>query len=103
MWGNFFWLTSQLQDLLMDLYPDFYESFRVDVAPNWKTCTSLVLGCDLVTVHTKIKWPINLIIRPDHIVLYNKVFQFILKIKWALSSLNELKFTGKIYFILFYS
>lgn len=94
MWGNFFWLTSQLQDLLMDLYPESYEDCRVDVDPNWRLCVNPIAACDMISLHCKIPWPVNIIIRSEHITQYHEVFKFILKLKWGLNTLNRLRFLG---------
>lgn len=93
-WGNFFWLTTNLQDVLMDYYPDFSENCRVDVAQNWRQLTNPLEAWEKVSVHFKIEWPINLIIQPKHMTKYLELFKFILKIKWALYTLNGLKFSG---------
>lgn len=84
-----------MRDLLIDHYPDFYENCRVDVTQNWRGLTNPLQAWDKVSIHLKIDWPINLIVQQTHMDKYLQLFKFILKIKWALYTLNGLRFSGK--------
>jgi hypothetical protein len=42
----------------------------------------------------QVQWPLSLILTERSMEYYNTVFQFLLKIKWALFSLQKLRFSG---------
>lgn len=93
-WGNDVWLTSALQDIIMDVYPDFYEKCVVHVKENWRLWPDSFETCSMVTLQYNIQWPLNIIISSAQMVVYKDIFQFILKIKWGIISLTHLYFTG---------
>jgi hypothetical protein len=95
-WGNSVWLTSHLQDIIMDLYPNFYEDCTVQVKDHWKQCRDSLEACSLVSLQYKIRWPLNIVITEEHIAVYKELFQFILTVKWALYTINHLSFTGSV-------
>ncbi|XP_074035449.1 gamma-tubulin complex component 5 [Leptinotarsa decemlineata] len=92
-WGNDIWLTSHLQDIIMDAYPEFYDKCAVQVGKNWRVCSDSSEACDMTSLVYEIQWPLNIIISPIHMALYKELFHFILKIKWGLYTLNHLVFT----------
>ncbi|XP_072394670.1 gamma-tubulin complex component 5 [Diabrotica undecimpunctata] len=92
-WGNDIWLTSHLQDIIMDIYPDFYENCYVQVNKNWKACNDALEACNMISVNIEIPWPLNIIISSSQMTIYKDIFHFILKIKWGLYTLNHLSFT----------
>lgn len=94
-WGNSIWLTSHLQDLIMDSYPEFYERISVQVVENWKSCKDPLKACGMINIRFVLKWPSNIVIRDEHLDMYKEVFKFVMKIKWALYTLNHLYFDGK--------
>ncbi|KAF5297036.1 hypothetical protein FQA39_LY12250 [Lamprigera yunnana] len=90
--GNHTWLTSQLHDVIVDVHPHFYDKASVELNDNWRLVDTLK-GCEMINIQCRIDWPVNIIIRSEHIIMYKELFQFILKIKWALYTLNHLYFT----------
>ncbi|RZC36219.1 Spc97 Spc98 domain containing protein [Asbolus verrucosus] len=94
-WGNSVWLTSHLQDIIMDLYPNFYEDCTVQVEIHWRQCRDSLEACALLCLQYEIKWPLNIIITREHTEMYRDLFRFILKLKWALYTMNHLSFLGK--------
>lgn len=98
-WCNKIWLTTHLQDIIMDLYPDFYENCSVDIKENWIVCVDGLNACNLINLHHNLQWPLNIIITEAQMHIYKNIFQFILKLKWALYTINRLNFSGK-YFII---
>ncbi|KAJ3650794.1 hypothetical protein Zmor_016873 [Zophobas morio] len=92
-WGNSVWLTSHLQDVIMDLYPTFSDDCSVQVKDFWKQCRDSLEACTLLNVQYDIKWPLSIIITTEHIAMYKEVFHFLLKLKWALYTVNHLFFT----------
>lgn len=79
----------------MDAYPNFYKECTIEVKDCWKLCTDALKACKMINVHYHIHWPVNIIIRDEHMNMYKSLFQFILKIKWALYTLNHLYFSGR--------
>ncbi|XP_076256515.1 gamma-tubulin complex component 5-like [Rhynchophorus ferrugineus] len=92
-WANDIWLTSHLQDIFMDVYPEFYEKCSVQVKDGWSVCMDSLSASSLINIYYEIWWPLNIIITPEQIVLYQEIFQFLLKLKWALHTLNHLVFS----------
>ncbi|KAK5638877.1 hypothetical protein RI129_013172 [Pyrocoelia pectoralis] len=86
-------LTSHLQDTIADVYPKLYNKATVDLKENWQLSTDPVTICQKLNIHYQIEWPINIIIQDEHITMYSYMFQFILKVKWSLYTLNYLYFT----------
>lgn len=92
-WGNDIWLTSHLQDIIIDYHPDLFDKCSVTVKEYWKECKDPIKACDFINIHYRIDWPVNIIINDAQLELYQDIFQFILKIKWALFTLNNLYFS----------
>jgi len=90
---NNVWLTLQLHDIFSDIYPNFYTKTSVQVKDSHVFVNSL-RACDLITINYDISWPLTIIVSPADLQQYNEAFQFVLKIKWALHTLNQLKFSG---------
>lgn len=97
-WGNSVWLTSHLQDVIMDQYPNFYEDCTVQVNEMWKQCRDSLKACSLLTIQYEIKWPLSIIITEEQIIMYKEIFEIVLKLKWALYTTNHLVFGGKMIF-----
>lgn len=79
----------------MDMYPKFSEYVIVDVKENWRVCIDPLKMCKMINVQYQIQWPLNIIIRNEHMEMYKDLFRFILLIKWALHTLNHLYFSGE--------
>ncbi|XP_030748317.1 gamma-tubulin complex component 5-like [Sitophilus oryzae] len=92
-WANDIWLTSHLQYIFMDIYPEFYEKCSVQVKDGRSLCTDSLSVCSLINIHYDIQWPLNIIIKQEQIELYQNIFRFLLKLKWALHTLNHLVFS----------
>lgn len=95
-WGNPFWLTSHLQDVLMDPYPNFFEDCCVKTKENWKQCRDSLEALTLLSIHYNIQWPLNIVITEKHLNIYHDFFELILKLKWALNTVNHLYFKGRL-------
>lgn len=92
-WGNDIWLTSHLQDILMDIYPEHYDRVNVLVKDAWRDFLNDPLkACSMLRLHYELNWPVNVIISKQNLILYKDLFDFILQIKWALFTLNHLHF-----------
>lgn len=76
----------------MDSYPDFCDSCTVITGEDWKSCTDPLTALNLIKIRFIIKWPINIIIRTENMKMYNEIFEFNMKIKWASYTLGHLLF-----------
>ncbi|CAH1956605.1 unnamed protein product [Acanthoscelides obtectus] len=92
-WGNVLRLTSNLRDILVDIYPEFYQKCSVFVGDGWMLKADPLETCDMVKIKYEIEWPLNIVIDSKQMELYKQVFQFILKLKWGLYTVNHLMFT----------
>lgn len=93
-WGNNIWLSSHLQDIIIDYQPDLYERVSVLIPKYWKQINDPIKACEMLEVHFKIDWPINLIITEEQMKKYQEIFTFILLLKYALYTLNQLSFSN---------
>ncbi|GJQ85078.1 hypothetical protein Trydic_g3734 [Trypoxylus dichotomus] len=89
---NDIWLTAQLHDIMLDLYPNFYEKCVVKVVDSTQVLDDPLRACELIDINYIITWPVNLIIGERHLEMYSELFRLILKVKWALYTLNHLYF-----------
>nr|CAH7712327.1 unnamed protein product [Callosobruchus chinensis] len=92
-WGNVLRLTSNLRDILMDMYPEFYKKCSVVVGEGWMLGGDPSESCNMVKVKFDVEWPLNIVIDSKQMELYKEMFQFILKLKWGLYTVNHLMFT----------
>ncbi|XP_032811568.2 gamma-tubulin complex component 5-like isoform X2 [Petromyzon marinus] len=53
---------------------------------------SLVHALDGLRLHYKVPWPLDIVISNEDQALYNDIFLFLLKVKWAKCSLEQLRF-----------
>ncbi|XP_076685687.1 gamma-tubulin complex component 5 isoform X2 [Andrena cerasifolii] len=90
-WSNSYFLSCILEEILSQWWPDSSSRWCVTVC---NTHTNQVLeAVDNITLHYAIGWPINIILNEKTFVKYNEIFRFQLKLKWALWTLNNLKFS----------
>ncbi|KAJ8916483.1 hypothetical protein NQ315_000125 [Exocentrus adspersus] len=92
-WGNDIWLSAHLQDTVMDAYPEFYDTCRVQVKETWRQCLDSLDACGSISVQYEVRWPLNIVITAAQMAVYQDIFRFVMKIKWALYTVNHLVFT----------
>ncbi|XP_053979721.1 gamma-tubulin complex component 5 isoform X1 [Hylaeus volcanicus] len=91
MWCNPYFLSCILEEVLSPCWPDSSSRWSVTVC---STNTNQVLvAVDNITLHYAIGWPINIILNEKTFVKYNEIFRFQLRLKWALWTLNNLRFS----------
>ena len=88
-------MTSQLQDILVDLYPTLYDKCDVAITCSWSDCVDPIKACSTFKVKYIVDWPVSMIITKEHLEMYDELFNLVLKVKWALHTLNRLNFEGK--------
>lgn len=91
-WINPYDLTSVLEEVLSDEWRDSssHNHWSITVEDH---CTSQVLkAVDRTVLNYSIDWPVNMVLTDEVLAKYNGIFRFQLKLKWALWSLDNLKF-----------
>lgn len=94
MWNNSYFLSCILEEILSQQWPDsssYWSIIVQDVSTH-----QVVQAVDSITLYYATGWPINIVLNEDILTKYNEIFRFQLKLKWALWTLNNLKFVGKI-------
>lgn len=94
MWNNSYFLSCILEEILSQQWPDsssYWSIIVQDVSTH-----QVVQAVDNITLYYATGWPINIVLNEDILTKYNEIFRFQLKLKWALWTLNNLKFVGKI-------
>ncbi|XP_076661512.1 gamma-tubulin complex component 5 isoform X1 [Halictus rubicundus] len=90
MWSNSYYLSCILEEVLSQKWPDSSSRWSVTVR---STHTNQVLtAIDNITLHYAVGWPINIILNEETFIKYNEIFRFQLRLKYALWTLNNLRF-----------
>ncbi|KAK1132289.1 hypothetical protein K0M31_016408 [Melipona bicolor] len=90
MWNNSYFLSCILEEILSQWWTDSSSRWSITVS---NTHTNQVLmAVDNITLHYTIGWPINIVLSEKTFIKYNEIFRFQLKLKWALWTLNNLRF-----------
>lgn len=93
-WSNSYFLSCILEEVLSQWWPESSSRWSVTVC---NTHTNQVLeAVDNLTLNYAICWPMNIILNEKTLTRYNEIFRFLLKLKWALWTLNNLRFSGKV-------
>ncbi|KAG7205799.1 hypothetical protein KM043_007744 [Ampulex compressa] len=90
VWNNSYFLSCILEEILSQQWPD--SSTRWSVTVNDGSSCKVVQAVDSITVNYAVGWPINTVLNPKALMKYNEIFRFQLKLKWALWTLNNLRF-----------
>ncbi|XP_050477296.1 gamma-tubulin complex component 5 isoform X4 [Bombus huntii] len=91
MWNNSYFLSCILEEVLSQWWADLSSRWSITVS---STHTNQVLmAVDNITLHYTIGWPINIVLNEKTFIKYNEIFRFQLKLKWALWTLNNLRFS----------
>ncbi|CAL7943536.1 unnamed protein product [Xylocopa violacea] len=91
MWNNSYYLSCILEEILSQWWSDSSSRWSITVS---NTHTNKVLmAVDNLTLHYAIGWPINIVLNEKTFIMYNEIFRFQLKLKWALWTLNNLRFS----------
>ncbi len=79
-------LTILLQDCLCRRYSfEDAERFGLTIDPEAKT------PLDTISLTYTVQWPLNIVVHSSTLVMYNKVFVFLLKVKQAIWALQEIE------------
>nr|XP_058958465.1 gamma-tubulin complex component 5-like [Pocillopora verrucosa] len=93
-WQDISFLNSLIQEALQPRFPDAVERLVVGFSSNGASSRKQ-LGASLqgLTLNYRAPWPVSIIIDSSCQKLYNLVFLFLLKLKQAKWSLDELRFS----------
>ncbi|XP_047108325.1 gamma-tubulin complex component 5 [Schistocerca piceifrons] len=90
-WDNAYSLTMQLENCIDEQYPSLSSKFSVSVSKRSQTIVS-VNTLDSIKIKFSVECPMSLIFSKVNMKMYNSVFRFLLKVKWALWALEQLRF-----------
>nr|XP_050845140.1 gamma-tubulin complex component 5 isoform X1 [Vespula vulgaris] len=90
MWNNSYFLSCILEEILSQQWPDSSSHWSIIVQD--VSTHQVVHAVDSITLYYATGWPINIVLNEDILTKYNEIFRFQLKLKWALWTLNNLKF-----------
>ncbi|XP_016843596.1 gamma-tubulin complex component 5 isoform X1 [Nasonia vitripennis] len=90
MWNNAYFVTCLLEEVLSQQWPDTSSRWSITVS-NIRT-TKVLEAVNGIKLHYAAGWPINMLLNEEALDKYNKIFRFELKLKWALWTLNNLRF-----------
>ncbi|KAL7306403.1 hypothetical protein TKK_0001821 [Trichogramma kaykai] len=90
MWNNSYYVTCLLGEVLTHEWPESTSHWSITVA-NIRT-VKVLEAVDGIKLHYAAGWPINMLLSEETLDKYNQIFRFELKLKWAMWTLNNLKF-----------
>ncbi|KZC05180.1 Gamma-tubulin complex component 5 [Dufourea novaeangliae] len=90
MWNNSYYLSCILEETLSQKWSDLSSRWSVSVCSTYTN--QVLVAVDDITLHYAIGWPINIILNKETLIKYNEIFRFQLRLKWALWTLNNLRF-----------
>uniref|UniRef100_A0A034VHP5 Gamma-tubulin complex component n=1 Tax=Bactrocera dorsalis TaxID=27457 RepID=A0A034VHP5_BACDO len=92
-WANAFSLTSQLDDIISAKFPDMSSLFRIEICSTFGSRTTRVHEAVAeLSLSYNLSTELAHMITPTDLEAYNKVFRFLLKVKWGLTTLENLQF-----------
>lgn len=90
-WDNAYSLSMQLENCIDEQYPSLSSKFSVSVSKRSETVVT-VNTLDRIKIKFSVECPMSLIFSKVNMKMYNSVFRFLLKVKWALWALEQLRF-----------
>ncbi|XP_065364468.1 gamma-tubulin complex component 5 [Calliphora vicina] len=92
-WANPSLLTMQLDDIICAKYPEMSSLFRLEINSVFRCQTTKVVeAVEEIVVTYNLSRELAHIISAEDIQSYNKVFCFLLKVKWGITTLEKLQF-----------
>ncbi|KAL0104636.1 hypothetical protein PUN28_017403 [Cardiocondyla obscurior] len=91
VWANSYFLSSILEEIFSQYWPDTNSRWSIIVAGNANT-RQVLQAVHSITLHYTVEWPISIVLTKKVLEKYNEIFRFQLKLKWALWTLNNLRF-----------
>ncbi|XP_077272317.1 gamma-tubulin complex component 5 isoform X2 [Temnothorax americanus] len=91
MWANSYFLSCILEEVFSQSWPDTSSRWSITVHGNIST-RQVLQAVNSITLHYTVEWPISIVLTKKVLEKYNEIFRFQLKLKWALWTLNNLRF-----------
>ncbi|XP_017489362.1 PREDICTED: gamma-tubulin complex component 5 [Rhagoletis zephyria] len=92
-WANAFLLTTQLDDIISTKFSDMSSLFRIEINSAFRCQTVKVYeAVDELALSYNLSTELAHMIKQEDLEAYNKVFRFLLKVKWGLATLENLPF-----------
>ncbi|XP_065916351.1 gamma-tubulin complex component 5-like isoform X2 [Dysidea avara] len=93
VWQESFVLDTILYEAMQPCHPDLEKYIRTSLKelPVASTTTLSIHAMTALTLCYKVPWPVDSIIDSDSLKIYNRVFQFLMQVKWAKWNLEECK------------
>uniref|UniRef100_W8AZG9 Gamma-tubulin complex component n=2 Tax=Ceratitis capitata TaxID=7213 RepID=W8AZG9_CERCA len=92
-WANAFLLTTQLDDIICGKFTDMTSLFRIEINSAFRCQTVKVFeAVDELCLTYNLSTELAHMIKSSDLDAYNKVFRFLLKVKWGLTTLENLTF-----------
>lgn len=83
-------LSSNLKDLISEKYPLISSNCEVTLQSSSELCEDPLDICNHLNIMVSLKWPLSVVVAEEEIKVYNSIFHFLIKLKWALHTLNGL-------------
>ncbi|XP_046745496.1 gamma-tubulin complex component 5 isoform X1 [Diprion similis] len=90
-WNNPNALTNLLEEILSQEWPE--TSSRWSIVVGEVRTHQVLLAVNKIMLHYAISWPMCMVLTKEALVKYNEIFRFQLKLKWALWTLDHLRFS----------
>ncbi|XP_053950700.1 gamma-tubulin complex component 5 [Anastrepha ludens] len=92
-WANAFLITTQLDDIICTKFLDMSSLFRIEINSAFRCQTVKVYeAVDELSLTYNLSTELTHMIKQEDLDAYNKVFRFLLKVKWGLTTLENLQF-----------
>ncbi|XP_058447372.1 gamma-tubulin complex component 5 [Malaya genurostris] len=92
-WANPYLLTIQLNDILASRFTDMTSLFTIEILSEYKAETTTVLDAiDKLRILYNPSNDLSNMINEETMTSYNCIFRFLLKVKWALCTLESLRY-----------
>ncbi|XP_011160676.1 gamma-tubulin complex component 5 [Solenopsis invicta] len=91
MWANSYFLSCIVEEVFSQYWPDTSSRWSITVHGNITT-RQVLQAVNSITLNYTVEWPISLVLTKKVLEKYNEIFRFQLKLKWALWTLNNLRF-----------
>ncbi|XP_014467544.1 PREDICTED: gamma-tubulin complex component 5 isoform X2 [Dinoponera quadriceps] len=92
MWSNSYFLSCILEEVFSQYWPDTSLRWSITVHHSNINTRQVLQAVNNITLHYTVEWPISIMLTEKVLEKYNEIFRFQLKLKWALWTLNNLRF-----------
>ncbi|XP_071955106.1 gamma-tubulin complex component 5-like [Antedon mediterranea] len=93
-WQDLTYLNLQLHEALQAKYPEETERLTAGIGEKQfmtKKLTQPIYALDGLSFHYKVPWPVNIIINPECLKIYNQIHTFLVQVKRAKYGLDQLR------------